>query len=66
MDFSSINLDTCCKLFASFPSSWVIYNEDSLLMICWCIPWWDALCRVENFKSLQIFIKMQGPRGGGQ
>ena len=49
---SSINFDTCWKLFGSFPASWVIYNEDALLMICGSVTCWDTLSRVENLKSL--------------
>ena len=31
MDFSSINFDTCWKVFDSVATSWDIYNEDGLL-----------------------------------
>ena len=32
MDFKSINFDKLLKI-VSFPASWVIYNEDALLMM---------------------------------
>ena len=52
MEFSSTNFDTCWKLFGCFPASWVIYNEDMLLVLCWRVPCCNTLPIVRNLKSL--------------
>ena len=52
MEYSSTNFDTCWKLLGSFPASWVIYNEDTLLMVCWSVPGCNTLPTVGNLKSI--------------
>ena len=32
INFSSVNLDSCWKLFGFLPASWVMYSEDTLLI----------------------------------
>ena len=50
--FQLTHFYSCWKLFGSLTASWVIYDEDALLMIYWSIPFWDILPQVENLKSL--------------
>ena len=66
MDFRSVKFDTCWKSFGFFSASWVTYNEDALHMISVSVTCWDALSQVENFKSIETFIKIQKPWGGFQ
>ena len=64
MNLSSINLDSCWKLFRSFPDNSIIYNKDAMLMIYWVALEYTAQGRKFK-KSISIHCS-KNPWGGVQ